>query len=97
MTPPLTLRFCSLHSDISDRQILLYFYIITIVLPKYWHTVMCSFYLFPKKYSRKFITTSFSSSFTFLGGQFASPQKLMKAGFVFSDTDLKDTITRILK
>ena len=31
------------------------------------------------------------------GGQFAVPEKLSKAGFVFADTDLKNTITRILK
>ena len=31
------------------------------------------------------------------GGQFVAPEKLSKAGFVFADTDLKDTISRILK
>jgi NAD dependent epimerase/dehydratase family enzyme len=36
-------------------------------------------------------------STVFTGGQFVAPVKLSKAGFVFADTDLKDTISRILK
>jgi NAD dependent epimerase/dehydratase family enzyme len=36
-------------------------------------------------------------SISIAGGQYAVPDKLRKAGFVFADTDLKTTISRILK
>jgi Domain of unknown function (DUF1731) len=51
--------------------------------------------------SHSIITSSSPSTLLYstvsTGGQFVAPVKLSKAGFVFADTDLKDTISRILK